>query len=145
VRVQSEVTVNRPVDEVFAALTDAPGTSTWASATEKAEWVSLPPHGVGSVRRATGVLMGQPYVNEATVTEHDPPRREVLTGEQSGVKFRVALDLAQVGNGTHVTVTSDIHLTGGMRFLGSVISQQYRQMWDADLATFKRMMEAGEL
>ena len=32
-----------------------------------------------------------------------------------------------------------------MRFLGSVISRQYRQMWDADLATFKRMMEAGEL
>ena len=61
------------------------------------------------------------------------------------MKFRVAVDLAPVPEGTHVTVTSDIELTGGMRFLGPMISQEYRQMWDADLASLKRMMEAGEL
>ncbi len=44
-----------------------------------------------------------------------------------------------------MTVTSDLALTGGLRFLGGVIGGQYRQMWDADMATFKRMMESGEL
>jgi uncharacterized protein YndB with AHSA1/START domain len=146
-RVQSQVTINRPVDEVFAVLTDAPTTVKWASATAEAAWVTPPPHGVGSVRRATGVIMGQPYENEATVTEHDPPRREVLTGNQSGVKFQVVIECAPdpSSEGTRVTVTSDLALTGSLRLLGGVIGGQYRQMWDADMATFKRMMEAGEL
>lgn len=144
-RVQSHVTITRPPTEVFAVLTDAPTTTRWASATSKAWWVTPPPHGVGSVRRATGTIMGQPYENEATVVEHDPPRREVLSGTQSGVKFQVALDLSPTADGTEVAVTSDIELSGGMRFLGPMISQQYRQMWDADLAALKRMMEADEL
>ncbi|HJT63608.1 MAG TPA: SRPBCC family protein, partial [Candidatus Limnocylindria bacterium] len=71
-RVQSHVTIARPAAEVFAVLTDAPITTRWASATGKAWWVTPPPHGVGSVRRATGTIMGQPYENEATVVEHDP-------------------------------------------------------------------------
>ena len=144
-RVQSHVTITRPAEEVFAVLTDAPTTTRWASATSKAWWVTPPPHGVGSVRRASGTIMGQPYENEASVVEHDPPRRQVLSGTQSGVKFRVALDLAPTAEGTTVTVTSDIELSGRMRFLGPMISQQYRQMWDADLAALKRMMEADEL
>ncbi|RPH35297.1 MAG: hypothetical protein EHM90_04525 [Chloroflexi bacterium] len=144
-RVQSHVTISRPAAEVFAVLTDAPTTTRWASATDKAWWVTPPPYGLGAIRRATGTIMGQRFENEATVVEHDPPRREVLSGNQSGVKFQVALDLAPVADGTEVTVTSDIQLSGGMRFLGSMISQQYRQMWDADLATLKRMMEAEEL
>jgi len=144
-RVQSQVRVNRPPEEAFAVLTDAPATIRWASATNKAWWVTPPPHDVGSVRRATGVILGQPFENEATVVEHDPPRREVLSGTESGVGFRVTLDLAREEEGTLITITSDIQLTGGMRFLGPMISRQYRQTWDADLASFKRMMEAGEL
>lgn len=146
-RVQNSVTVNRPQDEVFAVLADADAAATWASATTKSWWVTPPPHGVGSIRRATGVIMGQPFENEATVTEHDPPRREVLTGDQSGVTFQVVIECAPEASseGTRVTVTSDLALTGGLRFLGGMIGGQYSQMWDADLANFKRMMEAGEL
>jgi uncharacterized protein YndB with AHSA1/START domain len=146
-RVQSQVTIDRPVDEVFAVLTDAPTTVKWASATEAAWWVTPPPHRVGSVRRATGVIMGRAYENEAMVTEHDPPSREVLSGNQSGVKFQVVIECTPDASseGTRVTVTSDLALTGGLRFLGGVIAGQYRQMWDVDMATFKRMMEAGEL
>ena len=146
-RVQSQIVINRPADEVFAGLTDAPTTVKGASATEKAWWATPPPHGVGSVRRATGVIMGQPYENEATVTEHDPPNREVLTGSQSGVKFQVVIACAPDASsgGTRVTVTSDLALTGGLRFLGGATGGQHRQMWDADMATLKRMMESGEL
>lgn len=144
-RVQSQITVNRPADQVFAAITDANITTKWASATERSWWVTPPPDGVGSVRRATGTVMGQPFENEAKVIEHDPPRRQVMSGQESGVKFQVALDFVPEADGTHITVTSDIQLSGGMRFLGPMISHQYRQMWDADLAAFKRMMEAGEL
>ena len=141
------MSVNRPQDEVFAVLTDADAATKWASATTKSWWVTPPPHGLGSVRRATGVIMGQAYENEATVTEHDPPRREVLTGDQSGVKFQVILECTSdvSPDSTQVTVTSDLALTGSLRFLSGVIGGQFRQMWDADLANFKRMMEAGEL
>ena len=144
-RALSQVIILRPAEDVFAVLTDAPTTTRWASATERAWWVTPPPYGVGSVRRATGVVRGQRFENEATIVEHDPPRRQVLSGEESGVKFRVTVDLAPVPEGTTVTVTSDIELTGGMRFLGPMISREYRKTWETDLANLKRMMEAGEL
>ena len=144
-RAQNQITILRPADAVFAVLTDAPTITQWASTTDRAWWVTPPPYGVGSVRRATGVVRGQRFENEATIVEHDPPRRQVLSGEESGAKFRVTVDLAPVPDGTTVTVTSDIELTGGMRFLGPMISREYRKTWDADLASLKRLMEAGEL
>ncbi len=98
-RVQSEITVNRSLEEVFAIMTDVTNTAKWAAAAEKEWWVTPPPHGVGSVRRAVGRAWGRPFQNDASVVEYDPPRRRVMAGEMSGNKFQVAIDFAPVAGG----------------------------------------------
>lgn len=144
-RIQNSIIVNRPIEEVFAVMTDVTNTPKWAAAAEREWWVTPPPHGVGSVRRAVGTAYGRRFENDLTVTEYDPPRRGAMAGEPGGMPFHAGIDFEPVAEGTRVTVTATIELRGPFRFAGPMVSSMYNQMWKTDLATFKRLMEAGEL
>jgi uncharacterized protein YndB with AHSA1/START domain len=138
-------TIRRPIEEVFAALTDVEKTERWFPADVHEWWITPPPRGVGSVRRAAITTMGRRQENDATVIEYDPPRRGVLGGEQSGMTWTAALDFAPVDGGARVDVRFDIHAGGAMRLVLPPFLWWYRRSWEKGLVTFTRMMEAGEL
>jgi uncharacterized protein YndB with AHSA1/START domain len=144
-RIQSQVEVDRPPNEVFAAMTEVGNTPKWSSAAEREWWVTEPPHGVGSIRHAVGSAFGQRFENDATVTAFDPPRHAALriTIDQGAVD--VTFRFEPVNGGARVTVTADLRLRGAARLAAPMFARMYRQLWEGDLATFKRMMEAGEL
>jgi hypothetical protein len=50
-----------------------------------------------------------------------------------------------MGAGTRVTVTADLRVRGAARFAAPMLARTYAQQWEADLRTFKRMVESGEL
>jgi uncharacterized protein YndB with AHSA1/START domain len=144
-RIQSQIEVDRPPNEVFAAMTEVGNTPKWSSAAEREWWVTEPPHGVGSIRHAVGSAFGQRFENDATVTAFDPPRHAALriTIDQGAVD--VDFRFEPVNGGARVTVTADLRLRGAARLAAPMFARMYRQLWEGDLATFKRMMEAGEL
>jgi uncharacterized protein YndB with AHSA1/START domain len=144
-RIQSQIEVDRPPNEVFAAMTEVGNTPKWSSAAEREWWVTEPPHGVGSIRHAVGSAFGQRFENDATVTAFDPPRHAALriTIDQGAVD--VTFRFEPVNGGARVTVTADLRLRGAARLAAPMFARMYRQLWEGDLATFKRMMEAGEL
>jgi uncharacterized protein YndB with AHSA1/START domain len=144
-RIQSQIEVDRPPNEVFAAMTEVGNTPKWSSAAEREWWVTEPPHGVGSIRHAVGSAFGQRFENDATVTAFDPPRHAALriTIDQGAVD--VTFRFEPVNGGARVTVTANLRLRGAARLAAPMFARMYRQLWEGDLATFKRMMEAGEL
>lgn len=46
------ITIGRPIEDVFAVVTDVEKTERWFPLKVKEWWTSEPPHGVGSTRRA---------------------------------------------------------------------------------------------
>ena len=52
------VTIARPIEEVFAVLTDVEKTGTWFPGNVEEHWTSPPPHGVGSSRHAVVTVKG---------------------------------------------------------------------------------------
>jgi uncharacterized protein YndB with AHSA1/START domain len=142
---QHTVEIQRPVDEVFAVLTDVTLTGRWYPAQVEEWWTTPPPHGVGSVRRARVTMMGRATENDAVVTEHDPPRRAAMKGISSIAPFEVTLVFEPIEGGTRVDVVSTFHLSGVMRWVGPLFIGPYERGWDRGLANLKRMMEAGEL
>ncbi|MBA3741106.1 MAG: hypothetical protein H0W98_08195 [Chloroflexi bacterium] len=52
------VEIRRPIEDVFAFLTDVTLTGRWYPAKVEEWWTTAPPHGVGSVRRARVTVMG---------------------------------------------------------------------------------------
>ena len=89
--------------------------------------------------------MGQPYAAELELAEYDPPRRAVLRGDAGGTPFSLTFAFAPMADGTSVTVTADVQLSGAMAMFGGMVARQYRHVWEGDLANLKRMVESGEL
>ena len=107
-------------------------------------WITPPPHGVGSVRRARVKVLGRATENDAVVTAYDPPRLAAMKGSASA-PFEATLAFAPVDGGTRVEVETIFHLSGAMRLIGPLFIRSYERGWDRGLANVKRMMESGEL
>jgi uncharacterized membrane protein len=144
-RIQSQITVDRPPTEVFEAMTAIGNTPRWSAAVASERWVSEPPHGVGSVRHQVGTALGRRFETDATMTVWDPPRAAVLRITADVGEIQLAFRFEPFGAGTRVTVIADLRLRGAARFAAPMVARTYEHQWQADLATFKRMVEAGAL
>ena len=138
------IEVERPIEDVFAILTDVTVTGRWYPADVEEWWVTPPPHGVGSVRRARVKVLGRATENDAVVTAYDPPRLAALKGS-AGAPFEATLAFEPVDHGTRVEVETTFHLSGAMRLFGPLFIRSYERGWDRGLVNLKRMMESGEL
>lgn len=143
--VSNTVVIQRPVEDVFAVLTDVEQTGRWFPGDVEEHWITPPPHGVGSRRRAVVTMFGRRTENEAVATEYDPPRRAAMRGLSPNAPFVVSLDFRPVDGGTRVDVTSQIDLRGPARIASPLVGWLYGRGWSRGLANLKRMMESGEL
>lgn len=142
--VRNAITIHRPIEDIFAVITDVEQTGRWFPANVEEHWTSPPPYGVGSTRHAVARVMGRRSENDAVVTEYDPPRRGQIR-TTSGPPVTVTIDLRPVADGTRVDVTSEIGLAGLTRPFGPLASAFYGRAWTRGLRTLKRMLEAGVL
>ncbi len=139
------IEIQRPIADVFAVMTDVTRTGDWYPAEVEEWWVTPPPYGVGSVRRARVKLMGRATQNDAVVTEFEPPNHAAMKGLSSMAPFEMRFDFTPTATGTRVEADSTFHLRGVMRLIGPLFIGWYERGWDRGLANLKHMMEAGEL
>jgi uncharacterized protein YndB with AHSA1/START domain len=139
------IEIKGPIEDVFAVLTDVTKTGHWYPADVEEWWMTQPPHGVGSVRRARVKVLGRGVENDAVVTEYEPPRRAAMKGLSARAPFEATLAFEGIEGGTRVEVETVFHLRGVMRLIGPIFVRNYERGWDVGMANLKRMMEAGEL
>jgi len=143
--VTKSITSGRPIEDVFAILTDVENTGKWFPGNVEEHWTSPPPHGVGSTRHAVVTMLGRRTENDAVTTEYEAPRRAAMRGTSQNAPFTVTLQFAPDRDGTRVDVTSEITLRGANRIIGPIVSALYGRSWARGLANLKRMMESGAL
>jgi len=144
-RVTNRITIRRPIEEVFAVLTDVEKTGRWFPGDVEEHWTSPPPHGAGSTRHAVVTMFGRRSENDAITTEYRPPYRAAMRGTSPNAPFLVTLTFAAVDEGTRVEVTSEIGLRGATRLFGPLVVAVYGRGWARGLARLKQMMESGAL
>jgi uncharacterized protein YndB with AHSA1/START domain len=138
--------IARPVEDVFAVLTNVENAARWSRAIE--EKMTTPgPFGVGSRRRAVVPLFGaRTTENEMELTEFELNLRLAMRGV-SGFAFpvRVSIDFARVETGTRLEWTTYLEPRGLLKAIGPILAAAYEWNFRKDLAKLKAMMEAGEL
>ena len=143
--VTNRITIARPIEDVFAMLTDVEKTGLWFPGDVEEHWTSPPPLGVGSTRHAVVRMGGRRSENDAVVTEYDPPNRAAMKGTSPSAPFVATLAFARAGAGTDVTVTTEFLFRGALRIVGPLFAAWYRRAWSRGLRKLKAMMEAGEV
>ena len=144
-RVRNQIAISRPIEDVFAVLTDVEKTGKWFPGNVEEHWTSPPPHGVGSTRHAVVTVLGTRTENDAVATEYQPPYRAAMQGTSKNAPLLVTLAFTPDGQGTRVEVTSDIALGGAMRIFGPLVTAMYGRAWARGLVNLKRLMESGAL
>jgi uncharacterized protein YndB with AHSA1/START domain len=138
------VTIARPLEEVFAVLTDPENTPKWSAPAVEERWITPGPPTIGSRRLAMTQLMGRRSENIAEVTVLEPNRVWEMKSV-SGPPFVVRASFEPVKGGTRVDWTWSFHLQGLMRPFGPLIARLFGRLFAKDLVRLKRMMETGEL
>jgi uncharacterized protein YndB with AHSA1/START domain len=144
-RVTKRITIRRPIEDVFAVLTDVEKTGIWFPGDVEEHWTSPLPHGVGSTRHAVVRMRGRRTENDAVVTEYDPPYRAAMAGTSPNAPFVATLVFSREGEATFIEVTTEFALRGASRFAGPFFAAWYGRAWARGLETLKGLMESGEL
>ncbi len=143
--VHSSIVINRPIEEVFAVLTNVENTGKWFPGDVEEWWTSPPPHGVGSTRRARvkmGIITTE---NDAVTTVYEPPHGAGLKGTSKNAPFEAMLTFTSVDGGTRVGSNIELFMRGAPRLFGGMFTRWYGKSWDQGLVNLKEMMESGDL
>ena len=132
-----------PVEEMFAVLTDVERTGSWFPGDVEEHWVTPPPHGIGSIRRAIVRVGGRTSENDAVVVLYDPPRLAAMRGLSKQAPFLATLRFGPTSRGMRVEVDIELNPQGSLRLVGPLFAHWYGRQWAQGLATLKHGMEAG--
>ena len=107
-----------PLDDTFAFVADFANAAAWDPGVATSERLNPGPVGVGARYRLGVRMRGRVAPMDYRVTEYEPGRRVVLTGEGSRVAAVDDIRFASTpAGGTAIDYTADIRLTGLLSLL----------------------------
>jgi carbon monoxide dehydrogenase subunit G len=145
-KIEANVMINRPVEEVWRFLTDWSVLAKLNPAVLSAEQTSTGPAGVGTILQARlrGGRLGTRTI-DIRVIEYEPGRKltvEHATGPSSGTRTSFTLEAAE--GKTRLTCTVVARLGGFYRVLMPFMTGRARNEVDANLKNAKLLIESGK-
>ena len=119
-QLRRSVLTSAPPQQVFDYLSDFTTTMEWDPGTVRTERVSGD-GGVGTTYRNVSKFLGRESELTYTVTEHSPPTRFCLRGENATVLAHDTMEIAPAGAGTELTYTADFTFKGAARLVAPLI------------------------
>ncbi|MBI3359912.1 MAG: SRPBCC family protein, partial [Chloroflexi bacterium] len=99
-----EVTINRPVEKVFAFATDPANSAKWQSGIIESKMTTPGPMGVGSMITDVRTFVGQRLESTIEVTEFELNKKRTFKSAGGPIKFMATETYEAVGGGTKVAV-----------------------------------------
>jgi uncharacterized protein YndB with AHSA1/START domain len=140
--IQHEVTIhlNKPVEQVFAFLTDTSKLSTWQSNLIKSEQLTEGPLRTGSRFREVRRINNKEEEIKGEITTLEPNKRletKTVTKPQAMVSY--VLDPEQ--GGTRLSYKFVLVTSGLMRLMEPIMASSIKRGSEADFETLKRILE----
>lgn len=140
------VTIARPVEDVFAVLSDVKKVPIWSSNTIDEILLTPGPLRTGSRRRAVvRGFAGRTMQNEAEMVEFEPNRRMVVEVLDAPVPARIVIEFTPVDGGTRLDWTGIVSPRGLLAPTASLIARLNRRMFEKDLRNLRDLLNRGEL
>lgn len=144
VAIRETFTIRRPIEEVFAFVTDPSALSRWQGSALGASLVGHGPLAKGSQVIERRSILGRTVESTVEVVDYEPPHRFVVKTLSGPIPFEVSQELREEGGETRIDVAVHGTPTGvfrlGSRVVAGAVARQLRE----DFARAKRILEAGE-
>jgi hypothetical protein len=145
VHIARDIVVERPIEEVFAFVSDARHDPRWCRKVESVEQLG----GDGPGPGARYVVMHRPIpLRPARRMEHsclgwDPPRRIEWREDDGTDAIDVVYELEDVGGATRLTQRDEVARIGAPRLLKPFVKHGIGRDIAHQLEALKRLLEAG--
>ena len=140
IEVEHTLEIERPVEEVFAYLTDVARLPEWQSS---AEWAELEGElGEGARIKEVRKFMGRHATSTLEVTEYDPPRRFSLHVVDGPIEYAVEHALEAVDGRTRITFVGRGETGRVPRLMHGTVRRAVERQFLKDLEALKDRLES---
>ncbi len=139
------IVINRPIEEVFAFLSNPENGPKWSSNSGEVTITSGGPLGVGTTYRSARTFLGQRIESETEITEYEPNWKYSTKSISGPFPMESSVTFEPVEGGTRVTGTLVGEPGGFFKLAEPVLVSRIKQQFEADLAKLKDMMESHAL
>jgi uncharacterized membrane protein len=143
VRVEESVTIDRPVEEVFAYLADIEKQPEWVSSLLESTKSSDEPTGEGTKYRQKAKILGRRFESTNEVTAYEPPHVYEFQATSGPMHVRIRFTLTSEGQETRVLEVAEGESGGFFKLADPIIARTMKKQLQADLETLKTMLEGG--
>jgi carbon monoxide dehydrogenase subunit G len=141
--ISQNVTVNRPVEEVWEFISNFENTTRWSRGVLEARQTSGGPLGVGSTLRTVVKAFGRRRTADYLVTEYEPNRAFAFEVTSGPMTSRARFLVEPAGAGTRLTASGEAEATGPYQLLAPILVRTLKRHSQDDLANVKRILEAS--
>ena len=141
-RNEIKIVINRPIEEVFAFVSNSENLPRWRTTTLEVKKTSKETLGVGGTFRGRFTFLGRQFDGNIVVTAHEPNR--VYGGKMAEGPFplETRYTLEPVENGTHVTFVAEGEPGGFFKLAEPLVVSMAKRAYETDLQNLKEMLEA---
>ncbi len=140
VRIDKNITINRPVDVVWSYLTNLENMPQWDRDVVEAHQTTSGPIGKGTVVEVVDLLIGK-RTGELLITEFDPCNKFVFQASVGASRGHFVFTFEPNGNGTYLREVSEINLHGFLKLMEIILNVFGKKSSQKDFANLKRVLE----
>ena len=141
-RNEIKIVINRPIEEVFAFVSNSENLPRWRSTSLEVKKTSEGPLGVGGTFRGRFTFLGRQFDGNVEVTAHEPNRVYASKMAEGPFPLETGYTLEPVENGTHVTFVAEGEPGGFFKLAEPLVVSMARRVYTTDLQNLKEMLEA---
>jgi uncharacterized protein YndB with AHSA1/START domain len=141
-KIEVRTVINRPVEEVFAVLSNEENRPKWSATTIEVKKTSKGPIGAGTTWLGVDRIFGRRMERESVFTEYEPNRKITQKSTSGPVPFEVQLMYEPVEEGTQIIVIAEAQPRGLFKLAGPLLMRLRKRQFATDLANVKAMIEA---
>lgn len=142
ITVENEIIINRPVEVVFAAITDIPNVPKWQTGVTESRQTTPGPVGVGTRGVNVRTVLGQRLETTFEVTEFTPNQTFALRSLTGPVSYELRTTLAPVSGGTRLHSILRAEPRGFFKVAEPVLASTVKKDFAEDLARLKTLLES---
>jgi uncharacterized membrane protein len=140
---ETSIIINRPIEEVFAFVTDLQNNIKWMTGVIAAEMTSPAPLKAGSTYRFDIKIMGMTLETKGEVTAYEPPTKYAWKATSGPFPMSGGTTFESVEGGTRVTDMIEAEPGGFFKLAEPLLMKQQQSQMETDMKKLKEILEGG--
>lgn len=142
VKTEKSITIQRPIAEVFAYLSNLENGPQWQSGLLEVRRTTQGPLGVGAQFTAARKFLGRRMEGSMEMSAYEPNRSFAIKSSSGSTPFEQTFLFEPVAGGVRLTSEMQLQTSGIMGLAEPLIASGVKREFEADFGTLKDLLES---